>query len=846
MAVAQTLDPKSATAHDWLRLSFLFVASLGLMFGAGGFNTTRAQGVTGSIKVTVSAAGADPSAAQTLLAGARLTLVNRDLNSAPVKAVTNDSGSFAFIDLPVGNYALTAEADGLHSVTHELQLTTGATLIVEILLYASVSESVTVRADEGLASTGETTTTNIVRSETLTELPLRTESYQSALPFTPGVVRTVDGVDHVKGTSAAQSAYTVNGVDVTDPVTGRLAFDIPVEAAATVQIEENAYSAEFGRFTGGVTNLETKTGGDKFSMKVARFFPTFSRIIAGKIDSFRPRLTFSGPVIRKRVYFVQSFEYRFSRTRFASLKEPNESTLEGFNIFTQLDATLNKSNRVKFVAAFYPQKIRNLGLDTFNPQQTTPNTKQRGNFFSVSEQSIFHDESFLSSLVSFKKLGFDVFAQGSQPLTLIPDGNTGNYFADTRRSSRRFQWQETYYAHPFTLSGKHSVKLGGEFDHTTAQGTFKDSSIFIRRQNLTLSQRLDFSGPEIVSRSIDEFGLFVQDRWVLNRKLTVDAGLRLDHDSIASSTNVAPRLAFLFLPLRNERTVVRGGVGIFFDRIPVSLDYFSVGRGSITHYPERTVTTYATDGVTILDGPRRFTNVSDRLRDPRSVRWSLQLDRDLAPGLTLRIGYIGRSTTNQAIINPLNTGPGTGQLRLASNGRAKYQELQVLALYSHGHFRNWNLSYVWSRARGDLNAADEFIADRPAFVVRPNQYGPLSFDTTHRFLAFGEIKAKYEITILPSIEIHSGFPFSFVNDRLDFVGLRNQGHLPLFFSVDSSFLKGFKIPFLNKRARAGVVVFNMTRHFNPRDVQNNNGSSHFGEFFNSQNVGVRGKFEVDW
>lgn len=66
------------------------------------------------------------------------------------------------------------------------------------------------------------------------------------------------GTDHIKGTRAGENAYTVNGADVTDPVNGTLAFDIPPEAAASVHVEENPYSAEFGKATGGASNLETK------------------------------------------------------------------------------------------------------------------------------------------------------------------------------------------------------------------------------------------------------------------------------------------------------------------------------------------------------------------------------------------------------------------------------------------------------------------------------------------------------------------------------------------------------------------------------------------------------------
>jgi hypothetical protein len=224
----------------------------------------------------------------------------------------------------------------------------------------------------------------------------------------------------------------------------------------------------------------------------------------------------------------------------------------------------------------------------------------------------------------------------------------------------------------------------------------------------------------------------------------------------------------------------------------------------------------------------------------------LQLDRGLTKHLTARLGYLERSTTNEAIIDPV-VSAGAGQLVLSSSGRARYRELQVLAAYSHGRFHNWNVSYAWSRARGDLNTADNFLGDFPALVIRPNQYGPLPFDASHRFLTYGEVKTRYNITISPNVEIRSGFPFSFVSDRLDFVGARNQARrFSRFISLDASILKGFKVPILDKRARAGVVVFNITNHFNPRDVQNNTGSLQLGQFYNSLGTSVRGKFELDF
>jgi hypothetical protein len=822
--------------------------------------------VPGSIKGVVKATTGASGTRSIPLGNSRLTLVNRDLPSQVFKTVSDEAGAFAFTDLPAATYLLTAEADGLPTVTREIDLSDGANLTVEIELTASLSESVTVRDEEGLLSTGETTTSNIVREQTLKDVPLRAENYQSALPMTPGVVRGTNGDDHVKGARDGQSAYTVNGADVTDPVTGKLAFDIPLEAAATVQIEENPYSAEFGKLTGGATNLETKGGSNDFRIRAARFFPTFRYILAGPIDSFRPRVTFSGPIVRDRLFFLQSFEYRFTRVRVPSLPSPrNDFTSTAFNSFSQIDLNINKNNRAKFVVAFFPQTTRHIGLNTFNPPETRPDIKQRGSLFSISEQVIFGDASFLSSALSYKTFDVDVLPQGAQPLTLLPDRNTGNYFAETRRRSRRFQWQETYYARPLTLAGQHSFRIGAEFDRTSISGRFRNNSILVRRNNGTLAQRIDFEAPSASAFRVGEESAFAQDHWTISRKLAIDAGLRLDRDGIVRHSNLAPRASFMFVPLKDNRTVIRGGVGLFYDRMPLSVGYFDAVRSrldteeseqvagqlgtsaSFTEYPQRIVTTFAADGVSVTDGPRLFRNAAGApLRNLRSVRWSLQVDQGLTKNLTMRLGFLDRATRNELIIEP-RTGPSnSGTLNLSNTGRSHYREVQLLGIYNNPRLGYWNASYVWSSARGDLNTADNFLGDLPAFVVRPNQYGPLAFDVKHRFLMYGELKLPSDITLSPSLEIRSGFPFSVVNEQLDFVGPRNRaGRFPTFMSLDAQVTKGFRIPMFEKhKMRAGVAVFNITRHFNPRDVQNNLGSPSFRQFYNSLGPSVRGKFEV--
>ncbi|MGI9066496.1 MAG: TonB-dependent receptor [Pyrinomonadaceae bacterium] len=839
-------DSTRSPDRKFLHSSLLCIVIFGLLVL---LPSAQAQHLTGRIKGTVKVTSEAADAPPALLVGARLTLFNRDLTEQVFKVVTDDVGNFIFADLPTATFVLTVEADGLATVNREISLASGVALTVEILMKATISETVTIREEEGLLSTAETTTTNTVRSQTLTDVPLPAENYQSAPLLTPGVVKGIDGVDHQKGARAGQSAYTLNGVDITDPVTGNLAFDIPLEAAANVRTEENPYSAVFGRLTGGATDLETKGGSNKFKVTAARVFPTFRNTFTGKIDSFRPRVTFSGPVARDRLFFLQSLEYRFTRTRVPSLEDPvDHSTSENFSSFTQFDFNINKTNSAKFVAAVFPQKVRFAGLNTFNPQPTTPNTKQRGMLVSISEQAIFRDASFLSSSLSYKTFDLDVFGQGTAPLELLPEGNTGNYFADIRRQSQRFQWREIYYAHGLELHGQHSLKLGGEIDYSRVTGVFHENSILIRRLNLTLARRIDFGPAASVSSHLSEFTAFAQDRWVVNKKLTVDAGLRFDRDRLARQNTISPRLSFLYLPVKSLATVIRGGIGLFYDRTPLSVGYFG-------QLPERTVTTFAPDGISITDGPHRFRNqVAAHLRNPRSLRASLQIDFPITSQLTGRIGYLQRSTTDEFLVNRLDASGGLGQstLVLSNLGRSRYRELQLLAIYDNPRIGTLNATYVWSNARGDLNSIDNFLGDFPAFVVQPNEYGPQPFDAPHRFLAYGQFRIPWDINISPVVEIRSGFPFSFVNERLDIVGPRNRaGRFPTFLSLALQVTKGFAIPklvprFGGRRVRIGLAVINTTNHFNPSEVQNNIASPRLGQFFSSLGASVRGKFEFDF
>src|SRR5215813_12596863 len=115
------------------------------------------------------------------------------------------------------------------------------------------------------------------------------------------------------------------------------------------------------------------------------------------------------------------------------------------------------------------------------------------------------------------------------------------------------------------------------------------------------------------------------------------------------------------------------------------------------------------------------------------------------------------------------------------------------------HWHTLNMCYVRSKATGDLNDSNQFFATTPQAVIRTHARGPLSFDAPNRFLAWGEFKSPWKVSLLPVLDIHSGFPYSVVNDARQFVGPRNDERFRTFNSFDLQAYRQFRMPFTKER-----------------------------------------------
>jgi len=110
----------------------------------------------------------------------------------------------------------------------------------------------------------------------------------------------------------------------------------------------------------------------------------------------------------------------------------------------------------------------------------------------------------------------------------------------------------------------------------------------------------------------------------------------------------------------------------------------------------------------------------------------------------------------------------------------------------------------------------------------------LPFDAPNRVLLRADIAGPWKLIILPVYDIHTGFPYSVENQYRQYLGPRDALRYPRFSSFDLQVSRPLSIPAGERhiKATAGIGVFNLFNHFNPRDVQNDINSAQFGNFYN--------------
>jgi hypothetical protein len=358
-----------------------------------------------------------------------------------------------------------------------------------------------------------------------------------------------------------------------------------------------------------------------------------------------------------------------------------------------------------------------------------------------------------------------------------------------------------------------------------------------------LAEEITFGQAPSQTPSDSSVAEFVQDHWVIDPHWSLDLGARLSTETSGWSAAFAPRAGIAFAPGKAGKTVIRAGAGMFYGVLPLLAANFAAN-------PNRSIAEFDLTGVPI--GPSvSYTNVytgslnpllapslpSQPGTTPRNITWNGEVDRELRKDLKLKVGYLDSHTTYLFDVDPFTAASGSESfMGLTNTGTSHYRELEATVHYTLREHDQVNASYIWSYTRGDLNSLSNVAIPFAAPVIRPNVYGILPSDVPNRVIAWGIFALPWKLTFSPLVDLHSGYPYSAVDVRQEYVGIPNGQRFSEYFSLDLKLYRAFRVPFLGNRSgkvhhiRLGVYTLNVTNHGNFNAVYNNVTSPNYGHF----------------
>jgi Carboxypeptidase regulatory-like domain len=271
---------------------------------------------------------ADPSGA--VLSGAKITATN-DATGVVHDAVSNDSGDYVFPELPVGTYSLAFDLSGFKkSVRHGITLDVNQVITLNMTMQlGAAQEVVDVTSEAPLVETSSTQLGAVVNNRSVNELPLNARDTYQFLQLQPGVQSQLGssggtfygssdaGAVSVNGGRGRSNNFSVNGGDANDAFVNLPTVQPTPDAIEEFRVISNTFDAEYGRNSGAVVNVITKSGTNQFHGDIYEYFRNTVLNAQGYFNTVKPQEnqnqfggTFGGPLRKDRTFFFVSYEGR--------------------------------------------------------------------------------------------------------------------------------------------------------------------------------------------------------------------------------------------------------------------------------------------------------------------------------------------------------------------------------------------------------------------------------------------------------------------------------------------------------------------------------------------------------
>jgi hypothetical protein len=716
--------------------------------------------------------------------------------------VSSETGSYVMLALPIGVYTVTAELSGFATIAKEnIRLAVGEAGIVNFSLpLATLEETVTVVHEAPIVDTKRSGLAGNIEQKQVENLPLNGRNWLDLVALVPGARGNPGNIQ--SGASGSDMAkYQVDGVDISNQCCGGSNTGYSQENIAEFQVLTNRFDAEHGRVNGAVINAVTKSGTNAFRGVGFGYFRNdefgdAKNFFSDQVEPFKQKqlgVNSGGPLLRNKAFYFASYEYQnLSATARPNTGIPQFDTAVSADTkrhytTARADIQLNNEHRVFARYSVYNWEQLNTGVDGRTTVLGGNSRPSKNN-----DLSLGHTWVVTSRLLNEVRIGFSAIDNRLEPNSRTVRLDFPSAVLGSATNSPQW-WEEMNIQATNLISytapdwhGEHSMKAGFQFFRPNFWGAFPDPAYgsFTFAQDPT-----DFNNPATYPRPIrytiplgdtsyeivnPTYGLFFQDNWTVNARLTLNLGIRYDLETGTTNSdiespiqpgerpmdtdNVSPRFGFAYDVRGDGRSVIRGGGGRYYDKVMLNLTSnerrlilgqlinvtiinpdFNDPLGGRTYEDFRA--TAAPSDLTLLDtGYETPVNhqVSIGLAQQIGTRYGLQVDYIHTKGhnepMTPRINYFEDPVTHLPL-DPTIHGrpyPRYNNITLTtSQGKSRYDGLQI-GFNGRGARLTVGASYTLSKT------LDNHSGNRGGTPTNPfnidDEYTYAGSDQRHRFV----------------------------------------------------------------------------------------------------------------
>jgi len=834
----------------------------------------------------------DPAGA--VVDNAKVTARQTETNQS-AEATTDTQGRFRFAFLSVGPYEVSIQKQGFATAVRKVNLTVGAAFDLQFpLTVGQAQTSVEVSGEAPVLEAARTQIAGTISQKEIEDLPLSGRNYLDIALFVPGVSPTNTAANQLFAETSAipgqgisigsqrnfSNSFIIDGMSANDDAAGVAGTFIGVDVVDEFQVVTSGGQAELGRALGGYVNVVTKSGGNTMHGDLYGYFRNSRFNAANALSNTVLPLTqaqygasLSGPVVHNRTFYFVNFEGRdlnqsglvtiapsavaAINARLASVGYPGplistgdfRNPVHNQNLFAKVDHRFSDTDQFSaHYSLYHVDSINSRGAGGLSAPTASANLFDTDQTIAASNVKTLSPRIVNETRMQFTNSNLS--APPSDPIgpavSISGVASFGTLSGSpTARLNRLYEGADSLSVQ----HGAHAIKVGADFlynaDTITFPRTIRGSYSFSSLTNFlngvyNSSGYTQTFGVTQVYQTNPNVGFYAQDEYKVTPSLTLNLGIRYDLEflkTIATQTgNVSPRAGFAWTPFASRRMVVRGGYGLFYDRIPLrplANALLSAGNTTtVSNLQQLSISLSPTQagapvfpgilgGLTIPAGVLfNFSTMDPTMKNAYSEQGSFEIEQQLGGNATLSVGYQHVRglqlivSVNENVPSCTAVGTNNGCRPNPTYGNDSQYSPLADSHYDGAHISfvqrpvkwgNYRVSYTYSKALDDVS---EFFFSAPINNFNIWQDYSRSDDDQRSRLSFeGTIHSSLASATTPWERLSHGFQLT--------TSLTAYSPLPFNITTGANTIQGtgarptIKGVFINRNAGEGFSILNL-------------------------------------